>query len=47
MAEMERALCVLDAAILIVSCVEGRVQAHYADAVELLRDAQYSHLFFF
>lgn len=44
-AEMERALCVLDAAILIVSCVEG-VQAHTQTLWNLLRDAHIPTYFF-
>lgn len=44
-AEMERTLCVLDAAILIVSCVEG-VQAHTQTLWKLLRDAHIPTFFF-
>ena len=44
-AEMERALCVLDAAILIVSCVEG-VQAHTQTLWNLLREANVPTFFF-
>lgn len=45
-AEMERALCAVDYAVLVVSCVEG-VQGHTETIWELLRKNQIPTLLFF